>query len=56
MPETWATAMEAVWNGVTSSLGFITDSVLLTVLTFGFVFGRKVLGLLKKAIRLGGKG
>lgn len=54
MPEAWKTALTAVTTGVTDSLDMVTGSALLLALTFGFVFLRKAIGVVKKLIRLGG--
>ncbi|MDE6005610.1 MAG: hypothetical protein K2G88_09520 [Oscillospiraceae bacterium] len=54
MPETWKTAFDAVTSGVTDAMSTVTGNALLLALTFGFIFLRKAIGVVKKLIRLGG--
>lgn len=55
MPEAWSAAITAVKEGLTSTMGMVTADTLLLALTFGFLFVRKGIGLVKRLIRLGGK-
>ena len=55
MPETWKTAMDAVTSGTTDVLATVTGSAILTALSFGFIFMKKGIGVVKRLIRIGGK-
>ena len=55
MPETWKTALDAVTSGTTDVMSIVTGSALLTALSFGFIFVRKGIGVVKRLIRIGGK-
>lgn len=56
MPENWSNAITAVTGGMTSAMDTVNGSVLLLALSFGFLFVRKSVGLIKRFIKLGGKG
>lgn len=55
MPEVWTAALTAVKSGMTDVLTLVTGDTLLLALTFGFVFIRKGIGVVKKLVRIGGK-
>lgn len=55
MPEAWTAALSAVTSGVTEVITMVTGSTLLLALSFGFLFVKKGIGVVKKLIRLGGK-
>lgn len=54
MPENWAAALGAATTGVTDAMAMVTGSAILTALTFGFIFLKKAISVVKKLIRLGG--
>lgn len=55
MPTTWNDAVSAVADGVSSAMTTVTGSTLLLALSFGFLFLRKSIGMVKRFIKLGGK-
>ncbi len=55
MPEAWSAALGAVKSGMTDVMSTITSDTLLLSLSFGFIFVRKGIGVVKKLIRIGGK-
>lgn len=55
MPENWTAALAAVKSGMESVMSTITGDTLLLVFSFGFLFVRKGIGVVKKLIRIGGK-
>ena len=55
MPESWSAALDAVKSGMTDVMGTVTGDTLLLALSFGFIFIRKGIGVVKKLIRIGGK-
>ncbi len=55
MPEAWSAALGAVKTGMGDVMTTVTSDTLLLCLSFGFIFVRKGIGLVKKLIRLGGK-
>lgn len=56
MPEAWSAALGAVKSGMTDVMSTVTGDTLLLTLSFGFIFVRKGIGLVRKLIRIGGKG
>lgn len=55
MPEAWSAALGAVKSGMSDVMSTITADTLLLSLSFGFIFIRKGIGVVKKLIRIGGK-
>lgn len=55
MPEVWSGALTAVKSGMSDVLTIVTGDTLLLAMTFGFVFIRKGIGVVKKLVRIGGK-
>lgn len=55
MPENWTSAVSAVTGGATSAMSFVTGDVLLLALSFGFLFTRKSINLIKRFIHVGGR-
>lgn len=55
MPEAWSTALGAVKSGMQDVMSTITGDTLLLTLSFGFIFMRKGIGVVRKLIRIGGK-
>lgn len=55
MPEAWSAALGAVKSGMEDVMSTITGDTLLLTLSFGFIFVRKGIGVVKKLIRIGGK-
>lgn len=55
MPENWTSAVSAVTSGATSAMSFVTGDVLLLALSFGFLFSRKAVSLIKRFIHIGGR-
>lgn len=55
MPENWSSAVTAVTGGATSAMSFITGDVLLLALSFGFLFVKKSVSLIKRFIKVGGR-
>lgn len=55
MPTGWTDALAAVADGMEDVMSTITGDTLLLTLSFGFIFVRKGIGVVKKLIRIGGK-
>lgn len=55
MPAGWSDALTAVKDGMTYVMSTVTGDVLLLTMSFGFVFLRKGIGVVRKLIRIGGK-
>lgn len=55
MPTGWSDALSAIKDGMTDVMTTVTGNTLLLALSFGFVFVRKGIGIVKKLIRIGGK-
>lgn len=55
MPEAWTAAIGAIKTGMGDVMTTITTDTLLLALSFGFIFVRKGIGIVKKLIRIGGK-
>lgn len=55
MPEVWNAAISAITSSAGNVMELVTGSTLLLALTFGFVFLRKAIGLVRRLIRLGGR-
>ena len=55
MPEVWSAAISAITSSAGNVMELVTGSTLLLALTFGFVFLRKSIGLVRRLIRLGGR-
>lgn len=55
MPASWSDGISVVTDGVGSVLTTVTGDELLLVMSFGFIFIRKAIGLTKRLIKIGGK-
>ena len=53
--EAWTAAIGAIKTGMGDVMTTITTDTLLLALSFGFIFVRKGIGIVKKLIRIGGK-